>query len=221
MITSLLMELPGQEIDVGSFDKLRRLDAQLRHEFMGLADSGLRRFAVVQDDLKLKELPEVFDTVQVNPSPANQKQCASLPNAAGLAIGKRQSVPQSIGRGSPREEIEGLLGTWLIGAAVKDELAGIAGEGAQFQAARFTGEERVVLLEFKGTLIGDGRRFAGNGPQIRDGGFDLDVSWHGRLTRINSRDGCGETGFFRGLPVGLRLEAGFPWLHYISPGPVL
>ena len=53
------------------------------------------------------------------------------------------------------------------------------GERPQFEAARFTPKEGIVLGDVDGALVGDGRSF---GDKVIDpgyAGFDLDISWHG------------------------------------------
>ena len=52
-----------KQIDIRSFDELRWLDAELRHEHPCLSDTNFGWFTVFEDNLEFQELTEVSNSV--------------------------------------------------------------------------------------------------------------------------------------------------------------
>jgi hypothetical protein len=77
----------SKQVDIGSFNKLRRLDAELGHKGVGFLDTGLGRFIFIENDLKFQKMTKPFHPVEVHPGSPNQVQGAMLQNSAGLAVG--------------------------------------------------------------------------------------------------------------------------------------
>ena len=101
-----------------------------------------------------------------------------FPDAADLAVRQGERFAQHVRRRRRRDQIERLLWTILIYTTIIDEFTGAIGEGAQLQSTRVAAEEGVVLRNLDGTLIGNGGRFRGNGRDVLDTRFYLNVAGH-------------------------------------------
>ena len=141
-----------KQIDIRSFDELRWLDAELRHERPCFSDTNFGWFTVFEDNLEFQELTEVSNSVQMHASSADKKQGALLHNAADLTVGEAQCLPQRFRTCCGCDDVEGLLRPLLIRTAIEDELAFGAREGAQLQTTGLTAKERIVLLDIDGTF---------------------------------------------------------------------
>ena len=137
-----------KQIDVRFLKQLMLLHTELVHEFRGFQNANFRGFIVVEHDFEFQEVAEALNLIQMNPSSADEKYGSVLLNPASLAIRECQRFAKRVGFRRWRANIEGLFGPVLIRAAIEDEFARSLGEGAQFQTARLTSEESVVLVNF-------------------------------------------------------------------------
>jgi hypothetical protein len=62
----LLDTPPCEEINIGVIDQLVRLDVEILHELVRLANADIRGFIIGQHNLKFKKVPQLFDFVEVN-----------------------------------------------------------------------------------------------------------------------------------------------------------
>jgi hypothetical protein len=92
-----LARLREHQVEVGAFDKLGGLNAELFHEFTRFADSLLGGFIVHQHDFELEKMAETFDAVQVNAGTSNQEESAVLADATDLSVGQRKRFTKSLG----------------------------------------------------------------------------------------------------------------------------
>ena len=76
----------SKEINVCLLDQLRRFDSKPSHKTLSFADTRLRQFTFVENDLKFKKVSQAFDVVQVDPCSSDKKECAMLLNPANLAV---------------------------------------------------------------------------------------------------------------------------------------
>src|SRR5262245_1944748 len=77
---------PRQEVEVGALDELIGRDSQRCHEAMSLGHARLTQFALGQDDLKLQEVSEMLDAIEVNARPADQVEGATFADAPDLPV---------------------------------------------------------------------------------------------------------------------------------------
>lgn len=173
-----------EQIDVGAINELGRLDTQAPHEVFRFANTAVEQLIVAEHDLKLEEVTQVLDNIQVNPGSAGQVQRAMFPHAADNTVRQRESFTQRVGVGRWSPYIKGLLRPLLIGTAIEDQLAGVVGEDTQFQTTRRTVEERIVLQNFRRAAVGERRRTRGEHGDARDTSFDLDVACHSMLGSV-------------------------------------
>src|SRR5439155_15523161 len=86
----------SKEINICPFDHLRRFDSKSSHKTLSFADTRFREFTFVENDLKLKKVPQAFDVVQVDPCSSDEKECSMLLNPTHLAVCLRQRLAQRI-----------------------------------------------------------------------------------------------------------------------------
>ena len=92
----------GKEVNICVLNQLRRLYTEPRHEFVSLTHTGFGRLVFFQHDLKLKEVTQTSNPVEMDARSSNQKQRAVLLHTAGLTIGQSQRLSQSLRRGGGR-----------------------------------------------------------------------------------------------------------------------
>jgi hypothetical protein len=80
-------------------------------------------------------MSQPFDSVQVNAGSTDKEQGAVLANPPNLPIGQGQGLAKCLRCRSWRSKVKRLLRAKLIGTALEDELAALAGENAQLQSA--------------------------------------------------------------------------------------
>ncbi len=168
-----------QEIQIGAFDQPGVLDTETRHDVVSFLHPHLARLVIFQHHFQFEEVTQPFNPVEMDPGSAHQKQGPLFSHSANLAASQGERFPQLVRLVRWRDVVVALLRTLLIRPAVEDELACLRGERPQFEAARFTAKEGIVLGDVDGALVGDGR---GSGDKVIDpgyAGFDLDISWHG------------------------------------------
>src|SRR5437773_1958993 len=112
----------SKEINICPFDQLRRFDSKSSHKTLSFADTRLREFTLVENDLEFKKVPQAFDVVQMDPCSSDEKECSMLLNPAHLTVGLRQRFAQRIGSGRWRTEVERLFRAALVCPAVEDQL---------------------------------------------------------------------------------------------------
>ena len=76
----------SEQIDVRTLDKLGRFDAQFCHERSSFLNNNRDRLILFQDDLKLQEVAETFDAIQVHARSADNVERALLHDTADLAV---------------------------------------------------------------------------------------------------------------------------------------
>ena len=62
----------SKQIDIRSFDELRRFDAKLSHERVRFTNANFTWLILFENNLKLQKLTKPFDTVEVYASSANK-----------------------------------------------------------------------------------------------------------------------------------------------------
>src|SRR6266704_674014 len=120
----------SKESNICPFDYQRRFNAKPSHKTLSFADTRLREFTFVENDLKFKKVPQAFDVVQVDPCSSDEKECSMLLNPAHLAVCLRQRLAQRIGSRRWRTEVEGLFRAALVCPTVEDQLPFFARERA-------------------------------------------------------------------------------------------
>src|SRR3954462_14386055 len=87
-----LFDAPPREhqIEVGTFDQLPALDAELLHEVTRLTNPLLGRFVAHQHDFELEKMAETFDAVKVNAGASNQEESSVFADASDLSVGQRK-----------------------------------------------------------------------------------------------------------------------------------
>ena len=78
--------LLSEQIDVRTLEKLGRFYAQFCHERLSFLNNNRDRFIFFNDDLKLQEVAETFDAIQVHARSADNVERALLHDAADLAV---------------------------------------------------------------------------------------------------------------------------------------
>src|SRR6266480_1605128 len=172
----------GKKIDVRTLDELRRLHAESCQQVVGLAHTGLGWLVFIEYDLELQEMPQPRDLIEMNARSSEQKQRAMLLDTAHLPIRQAQGYSHSLRRRGRRAQVEGLLRSLLIAAAIVDELALILGERANLQPSAGARKIGVVLWDFKGPLVSNESDLRHERFDTGDSGLDLDVSGHAGLT---------------------------------------
>jgi len=76
----------GKKINVRTFDELRRLYAEPRHEFMGFAHADFGRLVFSKHDLELEEVPQASDSVKMDAGSSDKEHRAVLLHPARLAV---------------------------------------------------------------------------------------------------------------------------------------
>src|SRR5712664_428216 len=112
----------SKEINICPFDQLRRFDAEPSHETLSFANTRLREFTFVENDLKFKKVPQALDVVQVDTCSSDEKECSMLLNPTHLAVSLRQRLAQRIGSSRWRTQVEGLFRAALVCPTVEDQL---------------------------------------------------------------------------------------------------
>src|ERR1044071_4856739 len=169
---------PGNKIHVCSFNELRRIDAELCHQILSLADSHRYRFILFENDFQFEPVTEVFDPVQMHASPADHEQRALLTHSSRDAVGARQGLAQRLRRRRRRNAIRRLLPPRLVGPLIKNPFALLCGENTHLQTSRSATKEPVVLNEFDRTAIREPRHFDAQRISAFYARFDFDIAAH-------------------------------------------
>ena len=81
--------LRQQQIEVGAFDQLRRLNSEAIHEVTRFANALVGGFVAHQHDFELEKMAQVLDAVQVNAGTSNQEESAVFADTTDLSVGQR------------------------------------------------------------------------------------------------------------------------------------
>ncbi len=145
--------LLGQKLEISSFEKVMRLDAELGHEFVCFHGADLRRLILTEHDFELEEMSEPKHSVDMHPGSPDEEQGPLLADAASLPIRERQRLPENFGRRGFGAKVERLLGLELTRTLVEDELATAVEEVSELEATGFALKERVLLGDFDGAFV--------------------------------------------------------------------
>ena len=141
-----------QEIQIGAFDQPGGLDTETRHDVVSFLHPHLARLVIFQHHFQFEEVTQPFNPVEMDPGSAHQKQGPLFSHSANLAASQGERFPQLVRLVRWRDVVVALLRTLLIRPAVEDELACRRGERPQFEAARFTAKEGIVLGDVDGAI---------------------------------------------------------------------
>jgi len=95
---ALLDAFLRKQVDVGFGDELGWFDPQLLHEFPGFAHARLRRLVLGKHDLELQEVPQTFDSIEVNARSAGQEQGPAFLHPACLSVRQSERLAQCFRR---------------------------------------------------------------------------------------------------------------------------
>ena len=124
----------SKQIDICSFDELRRLNAKPSHERVRFTNANFTWLILFENNLKLQELTKLFDTVEVYASSAKKVQGSALHDSTDFAIGETQGFTQTFRAWRWSTNVERLLWTVLIRSAIEDEFAFCSRKSTEFQA---------------------------------------------------------------------------------------
>jgi len=94
-----------EQVNIGLLDEVSCRHAEPRHELIGLGSARSGGLAIGKDDLELEEIAEAFDRVDVDASPAHEKESTLFAHHGAHTVGCLEGLSKQTGRPGRHDSI--------------------------------------------------------------------------------------------------------------------